>query len=53
MSPKLYIRDTDIPVTEILDLISRGFTYEQILLKFKGLTYKDIFLAAELAKTFI
>jgi len=53
MSSKLEIRGTGISMLDILELISRGFTYERILFMFKGLTYKDIFHSARVAKEFV
>jgi len=50
MSSKLKIRDTGISVTDVLELISQGFTYERILFMFKSLTYEDIFHAVKVAK---
>jgi len=50
MSSKLEIRDTGISVTDVLELISQGFTYERILFMLKSLTYKDIFHAAKNSK---
>ena len=53
MSSRLEIRDTGVSVTDILELISRGFTYERILFMFKGLTYEDVFHAVKIAKEFV
>jgi len=53
MSSKLEIRSTGISMTDILGLISRGFTYERILFTLKGLTYGDIFRTAKIAKEFV
>ncbi len=53
MSSKLEIRNTGVSMLDILELISRGFTYERILFMFKGLTYEDIFHAAKVAKEFV
>ncbi len=50
MSSKLEIRDTGISVTDVLELISQGFTYERILFILKSLTYEDIFHAVKVAK---
>ena len=50
MSSKLKIWDTGIPVTDVLELISQGFTYERILFILKSLTYEDIFHAVKVAK---
>ena len=53
MSSDLEIRDTGISVTDVLELISRGFTYERILFTLEGLTYEDILDAARKAKELI
>ena len=53
MSSKLEIRDTGVSMMDILDLISRSFTYERIPFMFKGLTYEDIFHTAKVAKEFV
>ena len=53
MRSELEIRDTGVSIIDILELISRGFTYERILFMFKGLTYEDICHAAKVAKEFV
>ena len=53
MSSKLEIRNTGVSMTDILELISHGFTYERILFTLKSLTYEDIFHAAKIAKEFV
>ena len=53
MSSKLEIRNTGVSITDILELISRGFPYERILFTLKGLTYEDIFHAVKIAKEFV
>ena len=53
MRSELEIRDTGVSIIDILELISRGFTYERILFMFKGLTYEDIFHTAKVAKEFV
>ena len=53
MSSKLEIRNTGVSITDILESISHGFSYERILFTFKGLTYEDIFHAVKIAKEFV
>ena len=53
MSSKLEIRNTGVSITDILELISHGSSYERILFTFKGLTYEDIFHAVKIAKEFV
>ena len=53
MSPELEIRKTEVSITDILGLISRGFPYERILFTLKNLTYEDIFRAAKIAKEIV
>lgn len=53
MSSKLEIRDTGIPMTDVLELISQGFTYERILFTLKSLTYEDIFHAVKIAREIV
>lgn len=50
MADALQLRDTGISVLDVLDMISQGYTYEQILFSFRQLSYNDIFLAARKAK---
>lgn len=53
MSSRLEIRNSGVSVMDVLELISRGFTYERILFILKGLTYDDIFHAAKIAKEIV
>ena len=53
MSSKLEIRNTGVSMMDILELISRGFSYGRILFTFKGLTYQDIFRTAKVTKEFV
>jgi len=53
MSSKLEIRDTGISMTDVLELISQGFTYERILFTLKSLTYEDIFHAVKIAREIV
>ena len=53
MSSKLEIRNTGVSITDILELISRGFSYERILFTLKGLTYEDIFHAVKIAREIV
>ena len=50
MEQSILIRDTEVKVTDILDMISRGLSYYQILLSDSRLTLTDIMVAAKLAK---
>ena len=53
MEQSILIRDTEIKVTDILDMISRGMSYYQILLSDTRLTLTDIMVTAKLAKELI
>jgi len=49
----LTIRDTEIKVTDILGMISKGYSYYQILLSDSRLTLSDIMVTAKLAQELI
>lgn len=53
MEQSILIRDTEVKVTDILDMISRGLSYYQILLSDSRLTLGDIMVTAKLAKELI
>ncbi len=53
MEQSILIRDTEVKVTDILDMISRGLSYYQILLSDSRLTLADIMVTAKLAKELI
>ena len=50
MEQSIRIRDTEVKVTDILDMISRGLSYYQILLSDSRLTLADIMVTAKLAR---
>ena len=47
------IRDTNVKVTDILNLIGNGYTYEQITLKYPQMTHADIMMSAKVAEEII
>ncbi|MDH3890292.1 MAG: hypothetical protein OEV49_04345 [candidate division Zixibacteria bacterium] len=53
MEHSILIRDTEVKVTDVLDMISRGLSYYQILLTDTRLTLTDIMVTAKLAKELI
>ncbi len=53
MEQSILIRDTEVKVTDILDMIARGLSYYQILLSDSRLTLADIMVSAKLAKELI
>ena len=53
MEQSILIRDTEVKATDILDMISRGLSYYQILLSDSRLTLADIMVTAKLAKELI
>jgi uncharacterized protein (DUF433 family) len=53
MEQSILIRDTEVKITDILDMISRGLSYYQILLSDTRLTLTDIMVTAKLAKELI
>lgn len=53
MEQSILIRDTEVKITDILDMISRGMSYYQILLSDTRLTLTDIMVTAKLAKELI
>jgi DNA-binding CsgD family transcriptional regulator len=53
MEQSILIRDTDVKITDILEMISQGLSYYQILLSDSRLTLSDIMVTAKLAKEFI
>ena len=44
------IRDTNVKITDILQLIGEGFTYEQITQKYPQITIADIMMSAKIAE---
>lgn len=46
----LFVRNTNIAVTDILKMIAEGLTYEQIVKREPRLNYGDIMAAADLAR---
>jgi len=53
MNYTITIRDTDTKVTDILELISRGYSYEQILRMYPHLNMTDLMTAARVAMELI
>jgi len=49
----IYIRDTGLRITDVLELIGQGYSYYQILMAHPGLTLADIMLAAHVARELI
>ena len=53
MRGSIYIRNTQVKVTDILDMIGNGYMYNSILYKYPGLSITDIMAAANFAKLII
>ncbi len=53
MEKSIVIRDTDVTINDILEMISRGLSYYQILLSDSRLTLSDIMVTAKIAKEII
>jgi hypothetical protein len=53
MEKSILIRDTDVAITDILEMISRGLSYYQILLSDSRLTLSDIMVTAKIAQELI
>ena len=53
MKHQITLRDTGIKITEVLDMISQGFGYNQILEKFPELSLGDVLVSAKFAADFI
>lgn len=53
MEQSIVIRDTETSVVDVLDMISKGLGYEQILSKKPELTLVDIMASAQFAKELI
>ncbi|NOY87899.1 MAG: DUF433 domain-containing protein [FCB group bacterium] len=53
MDEWLKIRDTDISILDILKLLGKGFSNEQIVEKYPQINYQDIKYAAKMAHDFI
>ena len=53
MKKSVKIRDTGVTVTEVLKLISEGYSYDKILTANPGLTMGDIMASADLARQII
>jgi uncharacterized protein (DUF433 family) len=49
MEHSITIRNTDVKITDVLDMISRGCSYKQIIEQNAGLTLGDIMAAAKTA----
>lgn len=49
----IFIRDTKVKITDILDMISKGYLYNSILYKYPNLNIQDIMNSAKLAKELI
>jgi len=53
MQKSILIRDTGISVLDILNLLSRGSTYKQVIALYPQITMADIMSTAQLAKEVI
>lgn len=53
MKHQITLRDTGIKITDVLDMISQGFRYNQILEKFPKLSLGDVFVSAKFAADFL
>ncbi|RKX18593.1 MAG: hypothetical protein DRP35_09025 [Candidatus Zixiibacteriota bacterium] len=49
----IYIRDTKVKITDVLDMISNGYLYNSILYKYPNINIQDIMNSAKLAKELI
>ena len=53
MKHQITLRDTGIKITDVLDLMSQGFGYNQILEKYPELSLGDVLVSAKFAADFI
>ncbi len=53
MQGTIYIRDTKVKITDVLDMIAQGYLYNSILYKYPDLSITDIMLSAQFAKDLI
>ena len=53
MEKSILIRDTGVSVLDILNLMSRGSTYKQIIAKYPQITMADVMATAQLSKEVI
>ena len=53
MKHQITLRDTGIKITDVLDMMSQGFAYNQILEKFPELSLGDVLVSAKFAADFI
>ena len=53
MKHQITLRDTGIKITDVLDMISQGFGYNQILEKFPELSLGDVLVSAKFAADFL
>lgn len=53
MKHQITLRDTGIKITDVLDMISQGFGYNQILEKFPKLSLGDVLVSAKFAADFL
>jgi len=53
MKHQITLRDTGIKITDVLDMISQGFGYNQILEKFSELSLGDVLVSAKFAADFL
>ena len=49
----IFIRDTKVKITDILDMISKGYLYNSILYKYPNINIQDIMNSAQLARELI
>ncbi len=49
----IQIRDTNLKITDILNLIGNGYSYEQIAIKHPQMTMVDIMMSAKVAEEII
>ncbi len=53
MGESIYIRNTNIKITDVLDLIAKGYLYNSILYKYPNLSINDIMAVAQTAKNLV
>ncbi len=53
MEQSITIRDTGVKITDVLEMVARGFSYYQILLTDPRLTLADIMVTAKVARELI
>lgn len=53
MQRSIYVGKTSVRVTDILQMIARGCSYDSILARYENLSFTDIMAAAQFAKDMI